>query len=143
MIPKLFLQRGVRFERIVSVGLAAALLFLVSVACGEIFYMRGIHGAQTFLDDAVIGAAGGFIVWGLLYLQGIRRDFESARERMRLTAEMNMRVRDALAIMSNAVLAQNQADRLRLMDEAIQRVDNVLNDLVPTMDQPTQTRLFH
>ncbi len=143
MISRLFLRRGMRFEQILSVGLAAALLFLVSVACGEILYLRGIHGAQTFLDDAIIGAAGGFIVWGLLYLQGIRQEFESARERMRLTAEVNLHVRNALAIMSNAVLAQNQADRLLLMDEAIQRIDHVLNDLVPTMGQSTQARLFN
>jgi len=143
MIPRLFLRRGVKFERIVSVGLAAAFLFLVSVACGEIFYLRGIHGSQTFLDDAIIGAAGGFIVWGLLYLQGMRQEFETARERVRLTAEVNIHVRNALATMSNAVLMQNQADRLRLMDEAIQRIDHVLNDLVPTMGQSAQARLFN
>jgi hypothetical protein len=143
MIQKWFFQRGMRFELIVSVGLAAALLFLVSMACGELLYLRRIYGAQTFFDDAIIGAAGGFIVWGLLYLQGRRQEFEAARERMRLTAEMNVHVRNALAIMSNAVLTQDQADRLRLMDEAIQRIDHVLNDLVPTMGQSTQTRLFN
>jgi hypothetical protein len=126
-----------------SVGLAAALLFIVSVACGEMLYLHGIQKAQTFLDDAIIGVAGGFIVWALLFLQGRRQEWESARERMRLTAEVNLHVRNALAIMSNAVLVQDQADRLRLMDEAIQRIDHVLNDLVPAAGTAHQPRLFN
>lgn len=143
MSPKSIFPEWVNFERVVSVGLAVAFLFLVSVACGEVPYLRGTHGARTFLDDAVIGVAGGFLVWALLFLQGRRQEMESAHERMRLTTEVNYHVRDALAIMSNAVHMQNQADRLRLMDEAIQRVDYVLNDLVPTVGDTTQPRLFN
>jgi len=134
------LTRSAKFERSVCVGLAATLLFLISVGCGEILYWRHVQGAETFLDDTVIGVAGGFIVWALLYLQGRRQEYESARERMRMTAEVNVHVRSALAIMSNAVHMQNQADRLRLMDEAIQRVDHVLNDLVPTMGDSACSR---
>jgi hypothetical protein len=67
--------------------------------------------------------------------------FLRARERMNLTAELNHHLRHVLSDMREAAGVEDREERLRLMDEAIERADRVLIDLVPTVSADRPPRL--
>lgn len=94
-------------------------------------------------DDLIIGAAGGLVAWTLLSVQARRQETERARELIRLTTDVNRQVRDALTMMGNAVLLQNETERLQMMDVAMQRIDTVLSDLLPGKGSTSGHRLFN
>jgi hypothetical protein len=143
MLPNSFFSKLSRPERTIYVLVAAIFLFLVSFLCEEILLWRGVHAAQTLLDDVAIGLAGGFIVWALLSLQARHEEMVRTHELMRLNAQLNHHIRNAHTILGNAILVEKKDDRLRLMDVAMQRVDHPLNDLVPMAGTLNEPRFFN
>jgi hypothetical protein len=136
------LEQWFKSDRTYGVGLVAVVLFLSSVACDQVMRWRGIVGAGTFVNDLVVAAAGGFGVWFLLRLQAERESLARARERLLLTAELNHHVRNAVTMMANSLLLRDPDERLRVMDEAVHRIDRVLTELVPTAGLDREPRLF-
>jgi hypothetical protein len=143
MSHKLSLPSWAKSGQVLPSVVAVVLLFTVSFVTGEVLYWRGLRGAETLVDDLIIGAAGGLVAWTLLSLQARRQETARARELIRLTADVNRQVRDALTMMGNAVLVQNETERLQMMDAAMQRIDTVLSDLVPGKGSTSGHRLFN
>jgi hypothetical protein len=118
-------------EKVVPVTIAVVLLFFGSVVVDEILLLKGVVPAGTFLNDIAIAAMGGFTVWVLLSVQARRQEMQRARERMQITIDLNRQVRDAFSAMANSLMLKTEEDRLRVVDETMQRVDRLLSDLVP------------
>jgi hypothetical protein len=70
----------------------------------------------------------------LFYLFSTRTEqiFLRAKERMNLTAELNHHLRRALLEFRSAADVEDREERLRMLDQAIENVDHLLIDLVPT-----------
>ena len=52
---------------------------------------------------------------------------------MILTAELNRYVRSALVAIREAASLENGSERMQKVDEAIEQIDRVLSELVPTV----------
>jgi hypothetical protein len=72
------------------------------------------------------------MVWLLLAWQADREAMIQARERALFTIKLNNEIRAAVSMMANAMLFQEREDRLRVVDEAMQKIDRVLVDLTLT-----------
>ncbi|HKS81828.1 MAG TPA: hypothetical protein VJR23_10025 [Candidatus Acidoferrales bacterium] len=132
-------------EKVVPVALVVLLLFFGNLVVDELMIWRGTQAAETFLDDLIIAALGGLTVWLLLTAQAKRLELRRARERMRITIELNRHVRSVFSTMANSMLLEDEGDRLRVADDAMQQIDRVLSDLVPeasAKEQPIPVERF-
>lgn len=113
--------------------LAVALaLFVLSAVSDEMLYRSGVPAASTYLNDIVIGVTGGICAGLILSYQASRDAIERARERMLLTTELNHQLRNVMTTMASSALLPDETDRLRAMDEAVERADEVLTGIVAT-----------
>lgn len=125
------LTRWKESEKAIPVMLAVILLFFGNIVVDELLFWKGIQVAETFLDDVIIAALGGLTVWTLLTAQAKRQEMRRARERMQITIELNRHVRSVFSTMANSMLLEDEKDRLRVADDAMQQIDRLLSDLVP------------
>jgi hypothetical protein len=138
MAPDSIINRWKESDKVVPVTLAVVLLFFGNVVVDEILFWRGVDAAETFLNDMIIAALGGVTVWVLLTAQARRQEMRRARERMQITIEMNKQVRGVFATMANSMLLEDESDRLRVADDAMQQIDRLLSDLVPQATAPAR-----
>jgi len=132
MVPNVTLPSWAKSERIKAVAAVAALLFSANVLLSQILLTLKIQATETFLDDFAIALIGGLMVWLLLAWQADREAMIQARERALFTIKLNNEIRAAVSMMANAMLFQEREDRLRVVDEAMQKIDRVLVDLTLT-----------
>lgn len=132
MVPNVTLPSWAKSERIKAVAAAAALLFSANVLLSQILLTLKIQATETFLDDFAIALIGGLMVWLLLAWQADREAMIQARERALFTIKLNNEIRAAVSMMANAMLFQEREDRLRVVDEAMQKIDRMLVDLTLT-----------
>ena len=59
-----------------------------------------------------------------------------------LIAELNHHIRNAVTLLGQSADLPDGPDRSRLINEAVDRVDRVLTELVPTADETDAPRLF-
>jgi hypothetical protein len=64
------------------------------------------------------------------------------REKVILIAELNHHIRNAVTLLGQSAALPDGPDRSRLIDEAVDRVDRVLTELVPTANETDAPRLF-
>jgi len=129
-------------RREMAVGIASVFLFSLSCALDQILSWRGISGAQTFSNDIAIALLGGAALWFFLTLQAERQELAHARERMLVTTELNHHIRRAMSVVASSVVLENEEDRLRLVDEAVEHIDQVLMNLVPTAEEQDRLRFY-
>jgi hypothetical protein len=121
---------------------AGAVLFAVSYAADAIMYALKIPAALTITDNVAIAVAGAAVV--LIFLSR-RHDHEvvaRAKERAIIVAEMNHHIRNAMTPLVLGVSSENLDERLRTLDQATDRMDHVLTDLLPTAGSATKPRYF-
>jgi len=63
-------------------------------------------------------------------------------EKVILIAELNHHIRNAVTLLGQSAALPEGTDRSRLIDEAVDRVDRVLTELVPTANETDEPRLF-
>jgi len=114
----------------------------MSCVLDQILAWRGISGAQTLWNDIVIAVLGGAALWFFLTLQAERQEAAHARERMMVTAELNHHIRRAMSVVASSVVVKDEDDRLRLVDQAVEQIDHVLMNLVPTADEQDRLRFY-
>jgi hypothetical protein len=136
------LASWVASRRALSVAILCAVLFCGNCVFDQILYWRGINGAQTLLNDFAIAALGGAALWFFLTLQAERQELSNARERMAVTAELNHHIRRAMSVVASSVVLKDEEDRLRLVDEAVEQIDQVLMNLVPTAEEQDRLRFY-
>jgi hypothetical protein len=73
---------------------------------------------------------GALAVYSFLSASRERDDFESAKERIILIRELNRRIREALVSVATSALSEERLARLQGIDEATDRIDDILTDLV-------------
>jgi hypothetical protein len=117
------------------------ILFLISYLVDVTLAAAGVSPAATVLNDAAIALIAASVLIFYLFSSRTEQIFLRARERMNLTAELNHHLRHVLSDMRGAAEVEDRGERLRLMDEAIERADHVLIDLVPTVDAERPPRL--
>jgi len=129
-------------RRRISVAIFAVLLFGGHYALIQILSWRTINEGATLIDDFAIAALGSAALWFFLTLQAERQEIAHARERMVVTAELNHQIRRAMSVVATSVVLPNEEDRLRLVDEAVEKIDHVLMDLVPTANEQDRLRFY-
>ncbi len=90
----------------------------------------GTNSSKTIVNDLAIGVLGALAVYFLLSASRERDDFESAKERIILIRELNRRIREALVSVATSALSEERMARLQGIDEATDRIDDILTDLV-------------
>ncbi len=131
-------------KKLASALLIGLLLFAVSYALDLLLHWLGIPGSDTIINDLVVGAIGGAIGAFAAYLW-VRFEAEKqarARDKMILIVELNHHIRNAFQAISQAIVIADEQQRLRLIDTALERVDRVLTELVPTVGDVSTPRLF-
>ena len=109
-------------------------LCLASWAMDFLIDRLGTTASKTMVSDVVIGILGALAVYFFLSASHGRHDFESAKERIILIRELNHRIREALGAVATSALSEERMARLQGIDEATDRIDDILTDLV----QPSQ-----
>jgi hypothetical protein len=125
-----------------SVAIFAAILFCGHYVLIQFLSWRGIKEGATLIDDFTIAALGSATLWFFLTLQAERQEIAYARERLIVTAKLNHQIRHAMSAVATSVVLPNEEDRLRLVDEAVEKIDHVLMDLVPTADEQERFRFY-
>jgi hypothetical protein len=90
----------------------------------------GTNSSKTIVNDLAIGVLGALAVHFVLSASRERDDFESAKERIILIRELNRRIREALVSVATSALSEERMARLQGIDEATDRIDDILTDLV-------------
>jgi hypothetical protein len=133
------------FRRLEAPLLTGLVLFITSYTGDVILEWRGASAASTILDNLAIAILGGLAI--LFYLSASYEyyNYKRAKEQMALVSEVNRQVRDALLDITESAMVEDRAERLLRLDEATERIDQVLTRLVPTADastnaQATETR---
>ena len=103
----------------------------------------GTSASKIILNDLVIGTLGGLAVYFYLGASQQRENYEFAKERVRMIEELNLRVREALEMMANSAMSEDRSARLRGIDEANERMDNILSDISvkPEAEEKIDTHL--
>jgi hypothetical protein len=90
----------------------------------------GTNASKTIVNDVVIGVLGALAVYFFLTASRGKHDFESAKERIILIRDLNRRIREALVAVATSALSEERMARLQGIDEATDRIDDILTDLV-------------
>jgi len=131
--------RWVAADGIKPALLVGAVLFAASYGLDLILSLLSVPGSTTFLNDLVIGVIGGLVVLILISAVQERQNFARAKEQMVFVAEVNQNIRKALTGVIESATIGDQNERLRRVDEAVSRVDEVLLNLVPAMGSTRRT----
>jgi hypothetical protein len=115
-------------KTIIATVVAGAVLFAVSYAADAVLFAMNIPAAATLANNIVIAIAGAAVV--LLFLRAI------------IIAEMNHHIRNAMTPLVLGVSSNDINERLRTLDQATDRVDHVLTELLPTAGSATKPRFF-
>jgi hypothetical protein len=133
-------SRRLKLERFGAALLVGALVFGVSYFSEWALFWLRIPDVSTIKDNVAIGisAAVAAYIWARYEAERHGR----LRERMILVAELNHHIRNAVTLLGQSAVLEDGPDKLRLMDEAVDRVDRVLTELVPTVGEAQTPRLF-
>jgi hypothetical protein len=119
----------------------AGILFLISYMVDITLASVGVLPSSTLLNDVAIALIAACVLMFYLFSSRTEQIFLRARERMHLTAELNHHMSRVLCEMRNAAEIDNRAERLRMMDRAIEQADHLLIDLVPTVSAERSPRV--
>jgi hypothetical protein len=127
-------------DRIVA-GLTVGLfLFGLSYLLEILLARMGIAAADTILNNFAVGVLGAVAAY--LWVRHESERQARAREKLILAIELNHHIRNALALISECASLQDEQVKYRLIDAAIDRIDRVLTELVPTAGETQQPRFF-
>jgi hypothetical protein len=77
-----------------------------------------------------MGILGALAVFFFLSASRQKQNFESAKERIILIRELNLRIRDALGVVVTSAMSEERTARLQGIDEATDHIDDILCDLI-------------
>jgi hypothetical protein len=130
---KIILPEWIRPEHRKDALVIGFVLCVSSYAVDVLLFWLRIPAAATVFNDVAVGVLGAGL--SLFYLSSVRTNqiYLRAKERMILTAELNRYVRSALIAIRDAASLEDASERIQKVDEAIDQIDRVLLDLVPTV----------
>jgi hypothetical protein len=117
-------------DRVRPAVITGIVLCLANYGMDFVMDRLGTNSSKTIVDDLAIGVLGALAVYFFLSASRERDDFESAKERIILIRELNRRIREALVSVATSALSEERLARLQGIDEATDRIDDILTDLV-------------
>jgi len=129
-------------KTILATVVAATVLFAVSYAADAVLFAMNIPAAATLANNIAIAIAGATVVLLFLRSRHEREIIARAKERAIIIAEMNHHIRNAMTPLVLGVSSDDINERLRTLDQATDRVDHVLTELLPTAGSATKPRFF-
>ena len=127
---------------VIAASVAAGVLFAVSYAADAILWVLNIPAAATITNNLAIAIIGAAVVLVFLRRRHQREIVARAKERAIIVAEMNHHIRNAMTPLVLGVSSDDLNERLRTLDQATDRVDYVLTDLLPTSGSAGKPRYF-
>jgi len=100
-------------------------LFALGALVQGLMVMRGVRGAREYADDLILGLLAGLLVFA--YEQ---KRHNAMLKRIRVIADMNHHVRNALQTITFSRYAEN-ARQLEMIDESAKRIQWALKELLP------------
>jgi hypothetical protein len=128
------------FRRLEAPLLTGLVLFIGSYTGDVILEWRGATTTSTILDNLAIGILGGMTLLFYLSASYEYHNYKRAKDQMALIGEVNRQVRDALVDITALAMVEDRTERLMRLDEATDRIDNVLTQLVPSAGAGTSAR---
>jgi hypothetical protein len=104
-------------------------IFLLGVTLRTLLDMLGVSGMKAAIDDVLTG-----IVAGLLIFAYERHQHKLILEKMRMIAEMNHHVRNALQPILYSSFLNDQSEQVRLIQEGTRRIEWALREVLPGED---------
>jgi hypothetical protein len=129
-------------ERTTPALVTGGILFLLSLGINFLLFKLGIPAAATVIDDLAIAALGGLLSFFYVSAISMNQEYRRAKERIILITELNHHIRNALTVIQCSADIASEKERILRVHEAIQRIDWVLTDLVPTIGSAKQPRFF-
>jgi hypothetical protein len=99
-----------------------------------------IAPSATILNDLAMAMIATGIMLFYLFSTHTRNIFLRAKERMNLTAELNHHLRRAITEFRSAAEVEDREERLKMLDQAVEEIDHLLIDLVPTVNAEAAPR---
>ena len=121
------------FRRLEAPLLTGLVLFVTSYTGDVILEWRGASHTSTILNNLAIGVLGGLTLLFYLSASYEYHNYKRAKEQMALITEVNRQVREALVDISESAMLEDRGERLMRLDEATERIDHVLTQLVPSV----------
>lgn len=115
-------------DRLLPAAISGTALSLVTYGLDFVMNRFGTSASKTILNDAAIGLLGALVVFFYLSADHEKRNFESAKERIRLIRKLNLRIREALVVISSSAMSEDRWARLQGIDEATDRIDLILSE---------------
>jgi len=109
------------------------MLFVVSYAVDFALLKLDVPPHSTIVNDIAIATIATGIMLFYLFVTHTHQIFLRAKERMNLAAELNYHLRVVLTELRDAAEVEDRDERLLRFDQAIESVDHILIDLVPTI----------
>jgi signal transduction histidine kinase len=136
---KLQVQRRTLGLRALIAVLVAGVFAVLEQTVDVYLAKHGLSHADILFDDIVGAALLGVIVFlWVTYVDEHHRRLR-AEERHELTAEMNHHVRNALTVIKYAAYSSNQEERVRMTDEAVERIHSTLRELLPAVPEESSS----
>ncbi len=119
----------------------AGMLFAVSYVVDLALVRFDVAPSSTILNDILISMIATGVMLFYLFATHTDNIFLRAKERMNLTAELNYHLNQALMEFRAAAEVEDRDQRLTMFDQAIESMDRVLIELVPTVNAENTPRL--
>jgi hypothetical protein len=101
-------------------------IFLLGLTLRSALDKLGVNGWRAVIDDLLIG-----ILAGLLVYAYERHQHKLVLEKMRVIAEMNHHVRNALQSILYSPFVKEQATQITLIQESTRRIEWALREVLP------------
>jgi hypothetical protein len=106
-------------------------IFILGVVLRTVFDKLGVGGVPALIDDLLIGILAGAMVFAYE-----RHQHKLILARMRVIAEMNHHVRNALQPIIYSPFLKEQAEQIRLIQEGTRRIEWALREVLPGESEP-------
>ena len=106
-------------------------IFILGVVLRTVFDKLGVGGLPALIDDLLIGILAGAMVFAYE-----RHQHKLILARMRVIAEMNHHVRNALQPIIYSPFLKEQAEQIRLIQEGTRRIEWALREVLPGESEP-------
>ena len=111
-----------------SFGLGCG-IFILGLTLRTLLDRWGISGVAAAIDDMLIGVLAGLLVFAYEHHQ-----HRVILEKMRVIAEMNHHVRNALQPIIYSPYVKEQAEQIKIIQEGTRRIEWALREVLPGED---------
>jgi len=134
------MQRRFTLRHYLAAALVACAASALLFALNKLLTSLDIPSQIEFLNELLIGVCAGIAT--LMLMKYREERLSRAREKMILVSELNHHIRNAVTLLGQSAALPDSPEKLRMIDAAVDRVDRVLTELVPTANTTDTPRLF-